>query len=95
MCFPETYATMSIGATKLVQSLEAQNVEYLFGVCGDTSVGFYHILSEYDGDIRHLLLRDERTAAFAADAYARISGKPGVCEGPSGTTATGDRKSVV
>jgi len=88
MCFPETYATMSIGATKLVQSLEAQNVEYLFGVCGDTSVGFYHILSKYDGDIRHLLLRDERTAAFAADAYARISGKPGVCEGPSGGGAT-------
>lgn len=79
---------MPDGATKLVQSLEAQRVDHVFGVCGDTSVGLYHVLADLDTEINHVLLRDERTAAFAADAYARFSGKPGVCEGPSGGGAT-------
>jgi acetolactate synthase-1/2/3 large subunit len=79
---------MPDGATTLVRSLEAQNVEYVFGVCGDTSVGLYHVLDELDTDVEHLLCRDERTASVAADAYARLSGSPGVCEGPSGGGAT-------
>lgn len=58
------------------------------GVCGDTSVGLYRALAETDHDLDHVLVRDERTASFAADAYARLSGKPGVCEGPSGGGAT-------
>jgi acetolactate synthase-1/2/3 large subunit len=76
------------GATQLLRSLEAQGVEHVFGVCGDTSIGLYHTLEGMDTGIEHLLLRDERGASFAADAYARVSGSPGVCEGPSGGGAT-------
>lgn len=76
------------GATAVVRSLEAHDVEYLFGVCGDTSVGLYHALATLDHSITHVLARDERSASFMADAYARLSGKPGVCEGPSGGGAT-------
>ena len=38
--------------------------------------------------ITHFLTRDERHAAYMADGYARVTGKPGVCEGPSGGGAT-------
>src|SRR5207249_10557113 len=38
--------------------------------------------------MRHVLTRDERSAAYMADGYARVSGRVGVCEGPSGGGAT-------
>jgi len=79
---------MATGAETLVRSLEAHGVGPVFGVCGDTSVGFYRALAEMDHDLEHVLVRDERSASFAADAYARLSGRPGVCEGPSGGGAT-------
>jgi len=79
---------MAKGAATLVSSLEAHDVEYVFGVCGDTSVGLYRTLAETDTSITHVLARDERGASFMADAYARVSGRPGVCEGPSGGGAT-------
>ncbi|WP_152040128.1 thiamine pyrophosphate-binding protein [Salinigranum salinum] len=81
---------MPDGATQLVRSLAAHDVSHVFGVCGDTSVGLYHALAETDAgsEITHVLARDERAASFMADAYARLSGRPGVCEGPSGGGAT-------
>jgi acetolactate synthase-1/2/3 large subunit len=79
---------MPTAAERLVRSLEAHDVEYVFGVCGDTSVGLYRTFRELDHDVEHVLARDERSAAYMADAYARLSGKPGVCEGPSGGGAT-------
>lgn len=79
---------MVTAAEALVRSLDAHDVDYLFGVCGDTSVGFYRELATTDHDVAHVLARDERSAAFMADAYARLSDKPGVCEGPSGGGAT-------
>ncbi len=75
------------GAEILVAMLQAHQVEVIFGLPGDTSVGFYDALRVQD-KMRHVLTRDERSAAFMADAYARLSGKPGVCEGPSGGGAT-------
>ena len=68
--------------------LELHSVEYIFGVCGDTSLPFYDALGRLDHGIRHVLCRDERSAGYMADAYARVSGKVGVCEGPSGGGAT-------
>jgi acetolactate synthase-1/2/3 large subunit len=68
--------------------LELQDVEYVFGLCGDTSLPFYDALGRLDHGIRHVLCRDERSAGYMADAYARVSGKVGVCEGPSGGGAT-------
>ncbi len=68
--------------------LESYEVEYVFGLCGDTTLPFYDAIFRLDHSLQHILVRDERTAAYMADGYARISGKPGVCEGPSGGGAT-------
>jgi hypothetical protein len=59
-------------------------VDVIFGVPGDTSIPFYEALYDARFKIRHVLARDERSAAFMADAYARLTRKPGVCECPSG-----------
>ena len=76
------------GADALVRMLEAHQVQHIFGLCGDTSLPFYDSLCRLDHDIEHILTRDERSAAYMADGYARVTGKVGVCEGPSGGGAT-------
>ncbi|MFX4222624.1 MAG: thiamine pyrophosphate-binding protein [Thalassobaculum sp.] len=76
------------GAEAMVRMLEAHGVTHMFGLCGDTTLPFYDALARLDHDITHILTRDERHAAYMADAYARVTGKPGVCEGPSGGGAT-------
>lgn len=78
---------MQKGSEALVETLVQQGVEHLFGVCGDTSIDLYRTLAQEDR-LEHVLSRDERHAAYMADAYARLSDKPGVCEGPSGGGAT-------
>jgi acetolactate synthase I/II/III large subunit len=75
------------GADAVVEMLRAHGVEVIFGLCGDTSLPLYDALGRL-GSIRHVLTRDERHAAYMADGYARLSGKVGVCEGPSGGGAT-------
>lgn len=76
------------GAEALVRMLQLQGVEVIFGLCGDTSLPFYDALHRLDHGMRHVLTRDERSAGYMADVYARVSGKVGVCEGPSGGGAT-------
>ena len=76
------------GADALVRMLQLNGVKHIFGLCGDTSLPFYDALARLDHGIDHVLTRDERSAAYMADAYARVTGKPGVCEGPSGGGAT-------
>jgi acetolactate synthase-1/2/3 large subunit len=63
-------------------------VRHIFGLCGDTSLPFYDALHQLDHGMTHVLTRDERSAAYMADGYARVSGRPGICEGPSGGGAT-------
>ena len=75
------------GADAIIAALEDAGVDVVFGLCGDTSLPFYDALSRAHS-IRHVLTRDERSAAYMADAYARLSGRVGVCEGPSGGGAT-------
>lgn len=76
------------GAEAVVRMLRLHGVEHVFGLCGDTSLPFYDALYRTGSDIRHILARDERSAAYMADGYARVTGKVGVCEGPSGGGAT-------
>jgi len=76
------------GAEALVRSLEAQGVRHIFGLCGDTSLPFYDAMRGLDHQMTHVLTRDERSATYMADAYARVTGRPGVAEGPSGGGAT-------
>jgi acetolactate synthase-1/2/3 large subunit len=68
--------------------LVLHDVEVLFGLCGDTSLPFSDALRQVDPRIKHVLCRDERSAGYMADGYARVTGKVGVCEGPSGGGAT-------
>jgi acetolactate synthase-1/2/3 large subunit len=63
-------------------------VEHIFGLPGDTGMAFYDALYEVGDRVTHILTRDERSASFMADVYARASGRLGVCEGPSGGGAT-------
>jgi len=76
------------GAEAAVRMLQAHGVRHIFGLCGDTSLPFYDALARLDHGMTHVLTRDERSAAYMADAYARVTGRPGVCEGPSGGGAT-------
>jgi acetolactate synthase-1/2/3 large subunit len=76
------------GAEALVRMLQLSGVKHIFGLCGDTSLPLYDALARLDHGIMHVLTRDERSAAYMADGYARIARRPGVCEGPSGGGAT-------
>jgi acetolactate synthase-1/2/3 large subunit len=76
------------GAEAMVRMLQLHGVKHVFGLCGDTSLPFYDALARLDHGIQHILTRDERSAAYMADGYARVSGRVGVCEGPSGGGAT-------
>lgn len=76
------------GAEAMVRMLEAHGVTHIFGLCGDTTLPFYDALYRLDHGIEHILTRDERSAAYMADGYARVTKKVGVCEGPSGGGAT-------
>ena len=76
------------GAEAFVRMLQRQGVRHIFGLCGDTSLPLYDALFRLDHGITHILTRDERSAAYMADGYARVTGRVGVCEGPSGGGAT-------
>lgn len=78
---------ISTGADILVRSLIVNGVQEVFGVPGDTGVVFYDALYRSPG-LRHILARDERHAAFMADCYARVTGRPGVVEVSSGGGCT-------
>ncbi|PZU83056.1 MAG: acetolactate synthase [Chelatococcus sp.] len=75
------------GASALVRMLADYGVDVIFGVPGDTNVALYRALGSEPGAPRHIMCRDERSALFMADCYARLSGKPGVAEVPSGAGA--------
>jgi acetolactate synthase-1/2/3 large subunit len=76
------------GARALVDVLVESGIEHIFGLPGDTGMALYAALDERRDRIEHIMTRDERSASFMADAYARASGRIGVCEGPSGGGAT-------
>jgi len=70
----------------LVECLVREGVDYMFGYPGGVTIPFYDVL--YEGPIRHILVRHEENAAFAAEGYARATGKVGVCCATSGPGAT-------
>ena len=76
------------GAEAMVEMLAAHGVRHVFGLCGDTTLPLYDAIAREPRGITHILTRDERHAAYMADGYARVTGRPGVCEGPSGGGAT-------
>jgi len=66
----------------LMEMLKGHDVSHVFGLPGETTLNWYREWHDYP-EIRHVMARDERSAAFMADGYAKVSFKPGVCEGPS------------
>jgi len=80
--------TQITGGEAFVRMLQLHGVKHIFGLCGDTSLPFYDAMYRLDHGMQHILTRDERSAAYMADGYARVSGRVGVCEGPSGGGAT-------
>ena len=75
------------GSEIICESLLREGVEVLFGHPGGAILPFYDALWSYP-QLRHVLVRHEQSAAHAADGYARMSGKPGVCVATSGPGAT-------
>ena len=74
------------GAEKLIQCLEREGVEYIFGYSGGAAMPIFDAL--VDSDIELILVRHEQGAAHMADGYARATGKPGVVLVTSGPGAT-------
>ncbi|RNF81915.1 acetolactate synthase 2 catalytic subunit [Montanilutibacter psychrotolerans] len=74
------------GSQWLVHALAAEGVDTLFGYPGGAIMPFYDAL--YGSDLKHILVRHEQGAAFAANGYARASGRVGVCVATSGPGAT-------
>jgi acetolactate synthase-1/2/3 large subunit len=76
-----------IGADALCEALIRQGVDVLFGYPGGVILPLYDVWDDHP-ELRHVLVRHEQGAAHAADGYARVSGKVGVCLGTSGPGAT-------
>jgi len=76
---------MKTGAKILVESLQREGVDILFGYPGGVVLPIYDEL--YDSPLKHILVRHEQAAAHAADGYARASGKVGACLATSGPGA--------
>src|SRR5258706_9978702 len=76
----------------VAEMLTRYGVTHVFGQPGGKSAGLYDGIARRSPRIRHILVRDERSGAYAADAFARLTGRPGVCDvtvGP-GTTKLAD-----
>jgi len=76
---------MTSGARILVEALQTEGVETIFGYPGGVVLPIYDEL--FDSSLQHILVRHEQAAAHAADGYARASGRVGVCLATSGPGA--------
>jgi len=74
------------GAKMLLECLVREGVDCFFGYPGGVTLPLYDAM--YDHHIRHVLVRHEENACFAAEGYARATGKVGVCCATSGPGAT-------
>jgi len=74
------------GAQIVLECLQREKVEVIFGYPGGVTLPLYDAI--YDGPIKHVLVRHEQNAAFAAQGYSRATGKVGVCCATSGPGAT-------
>src|SRR6476661_1131941 len=74
------------GGRALAEMLRLSGVGPMFGMGGFQLLPFYDALRELG--LTHYLINDERCGAFAADAYARVTNRPGICDGTLGPGAT-------
>ena len=76
------------GSEIVIECLEEQGVDTVFGYPGGTILNVYDELYKHSSEIHHILTSHEQGAAHAADGYARATGKVGVCMATSGPGAT-------
>lgn len=76
------------GADIIIECLKEQNVDTIFGFPGGAVLNIYDSLYKRGGSIKHILTSHEQGASHAADGYARVTGKTGVCIATSGPGAT-------
>lgn len=79
-------AKLMSGAQILLESLHREGTEVIFGYPGGVTLPIYDVL--YDHPVKHILVRHEENAAFAAEGFARTTGRVGVCMATSGPGAT-------
>lgn len=76
------------GSSIVIECLKEQGVDTVFGYPGGAILNIYDELYKHSDEIRHILTSHEQGAAHAADGYARVTGKVGVCMATSGPGAT-------
>lgn len=76
------------GSEAMIRSLVAEGVDTIFGYPGGAIMPIYDALYDFDHAVKHVLVRHEQGAVHAAQGYARVSGKVGVCFATSGPGAT-------
>src|SRR5215510_13554471 len=74
------------GGRALAEMLRIAGAGPMFGMGGFQLLPFYDAVAQLE--LRHFLINDERVGAFAADAYARVTNRPGICDGTLGPGAT-------
>lgn len=84
----DTNKNIISGAEILMRALVDQGVTTLFGYPGGAIMPVYDALYDYRKQLNHILVRHEQAATHAAEGYARVSGKTGVCMVTSGPGAT-------
>lgn len=80
--------TLITGAEAILLALLEENVDTIFGYPGGAIMPIYDKLFDKQHELKHILVRHEQGAAHAAQAYAQVTGKPGVCFTTSGPGAT-------
>lgn len=79
--------TRTHGGALLAALLAAHGVRHVFGVPGGQTMALYDAMLDLAPRLQHILVRDERTGAYAADGYARVTGRVGVCDATVGPGA--------
>lgn len=79
--------TLVTGADAVVESLARHDVDVIFAYPGGCSMPLHQALTRYGDRIRTILPRHEQGGGFAAQGYARTTGRPGVCMATSGPGA--------
>lgn len=76
------------GAEAIILSFLAEGVDTIFGYPGGAIMPVYDALYHYQDKVNHVLVRHEQGAIHAAQGYARVNGKVGICMATSGPGAT-------
>jgi len=84
---PRTTETFITGADVVIEALIRHGVDVIFAYPGGASMPLHQALTRYEDKLRTILPRHEQGGAFAAQGYARTTGKPGVCMATSGPGA--------